>query len=118
MAIRISGPILDFKSIPFNRISEVKRTQQILMFLISIVLFAWLGIINIIVTCILIVSVTVGIVIITSQPSKEVTHRPFTVIPIVTSLICVILDAIIIIFSFKLSYLIMKNTKSNNHERI
>ncbi|CAF3019719.1 unnamed protein product [Rotaria socialis] len=79
--------------------------------------FAWLGIINIIVTCILIVLVTVGIVMITSDSSKQTSEMPFTVIPIVVGLTSVILDAVIVIFSFKLSYLIMKNTRPNNHER-
>ncbi|CAF3711396.1 unnamed protein product [Rotaria socialis] len=79
--------------------------------------FAWLGIINIILTCILIVLVTVGIVMITSDSSKQTSEMPFTVIPIVVGLTSVILDAVIVIFSFKLSYLIMKNTRPNNHER-
>ncbi|CAF1112772.1 unnamed protein product [Rotaria magnacalcarata] len=79
--------------------------------------FAWLGIINIILTCILIVLVTVGIVIVTSDSSKQSSEIPFTLILIVAGLTSVILDAVIIIFSFKLSYLIMKNTRPNDHER-
>ncbi|CAF3374349.1 unnamed protein product [Rotaria sp. Silwood1] len=78
--------------------------------------FAWLGIINIIVMCIIAVFITVEIIIITSQPSKHIIQIPFTVIPIVTCLTNVILNAIIVIFSFKLSSLIMKNTKSNEPE--
>ncbi|CAF4906760.1 unnamed protein product [Rotaria sp. Silwood1] len=74
------------------------------------------GIINIIVMCIIAVFITVEIIIITSQPSKHIIQIPFTVIPIVTCLTNVILNAIIVIFSFKLSSLIMKNTKSNEPE--
>ncbi|UJR15876.1 hypothetical protein I4U23_002802 [Adineta vaga] len=171
MTISIGGSDLPTETITFTRVpEEIKRTQHILLFLISIVLsihiiifimviyslsinyrtntfepiinlcwilffaigifvtqryytmglfiFAWCGILNIVLTCILIVFVTVAIVIITSQSSKQISGIPFTIIPIVACLTSVIFDAVIVIFSFKLWYLIIKNQKPTDHHRV
>jgi hypothetical protein len=61
-----------------------------------------LGIINIIGTCILIVFVTVGVVIITSESSEQVTEIPFSITPIVSCLTSVIFDVIILFFGIML----------------
>ncbi|CAF0813611.1 unnamed protein product [Adineta ricciae] len=171
MTISIGGSDLSSEPISVIRVpEEIKRTQQILIFLISILLtihviifivviyslsinyrtntfepiinlcwilffaiglfvtqryyvmglfiFAWLGILNIVLTCMLIVFVTVAIVIITSQSSKLNNGIPFTIIPIVACLTSVILDAIVVIFSFKLWYLIIKNQRPTNPHHV
>ncbi|CAF0861617.1 unnamed protein product [Adineta steineri] len=87
-------------------------------YITGLYMFAWLGILNMIVTCILIVFVTVAVVIITSQFPKESNGIPFTLIPVVTCLTTIILDAVIIIYSFKLWYIIIKNQKPSGHQRI
>ena len=53
-----------------------------------------MGIVNVILTCIIVVFVTVGIVIITSRSPRQVTTALFTVSPVVACLTSILLDVI------------------------
>ncbi|CAF1537874.1 unnamed protein product [Adineta ricciae] len=172
MTISIGGSDISSEPISLIRVpEEIKRTQQILIFLISIVLS-----IHVIIFIVVIYSLSinyrtntfepiinlcwilffaiglfvtqryyvmglfivrmkdiivqlrfnsfgcsssrVAIVIITSQSSKQNNGIPFTIIPIVACLTSVILDAIVVIFSFKLWYLIIKNQRPTNPHHV